>query len=154
MAALDASVQCGEVRDGGLQAEPHRPQPGSGCLSAALLQPWQERLRQGTQVAGHCMSGCGLGLVIAAFIKRHLARGFGWWWLFPRQQDFFFFFFWGGGGPVRPFIPRLCFFFFSFFFLFLKSRLARTHLFHFSGQDQSTVAQQAETTVAECFLMS
>ena len=37
-----------------------------------------------------------------------------------------------------------------FFFFFLKCRLARTHLFRCLGQDQSTVAQRAETTVSEC----
>ena len=31
-------------------------------------------------------------------------------------------------------------------------RLARAHEFHSLGQDQSTVAQRAETTVTECFL--
>ena len=43
---------------------------------------------------------------------------------------------------VRQFIPRLRFF-------FLKWRLARAHKFHSLGQDQSTVAQRAETTVTE-----
>ena len=55
MAALDASVQRGEVRDGGAQAEPHRLQPGPWHLSAALLQPRQERLYQGTQVRQPCL---------------------------------------------------------------------------------------------------
>ena len=41
-----------------------------------------------------------------------------------------------------------------FTFFFLKWRLARAHLFHSLGQDQSTVAQRAETTVAECSLTS
>ena len=37
----------------------------------------------------------------------------------------------------------------------LKWGLARrAHYFHFLGQDQSTVAQRAETTVAECSLTS
>ena len=37
---------------------------------------------------------------------------------------------------------------------FLKRGSARTHQFHFFfGQDQSTVAQRAKVTVAECFLM-
>ena len=35
---------------------------------------------------------------------------------------------------------------------FLMGRLPRAHLFHFLCQDQSTVAQRAETTVAECSL--
>ena len=39
-------------------------------------------------------------------------------------------------------------------FFFLKRTLARAHQFHSLGQDQSTVAQQTETTVAECFLTS
>ena len=39
-------------------------------------------------------------------------------------------------------------------FFFLKWRLARTHEFHFLGQDQSTIAQWPEMTVAECFLSS
>ena len=33
---------------------------------------------------------------------------------------------------------------------FFKWRQARAHQFHFLGQDHSTVAQRAETTVAEC----
>ena len=45
----------------------------------------------------------------------------------------FFFFFWGGGA---------------------KWKLARAHKFHSVGQDQSTMAQRAETTVAECSLTS
>ena len=48
--------------------------------------------------------------------------------------------------------PVLFSFFFSFFFL--KWRLARALYFHALGQDQSTVAQLAETTVAECSLTS
>ena len=39
-----------------------------------------------------------------------------------------------------------------FYFFFPKWRLARAHLFHSLGQDQSTLAQRAETTVAECSL--
>ena len=38
------------------------------------------------------------------------------------------------------------------FVFFLKWRLARGHLSHTLGQDQSTVAQRAETTVAELSL--
>ena len=34
----------------------------------------------------------------------------------------------------------------------VKWRLTRTHEFHSLGQDQPTVAQPAETTVAECSL--
>ena len=49
-------------------------------------------------------------------------------------------------GNVRPFMPCLRF--------FLPWRLSRAHLFHSFGQDQSTVAQLAETTVAECSLKS
>ena len=78
-----------------------------------------------------------------------------WIWLvvaFSSPTGFFFCFL-GGGACSTIQSPPLLFLFF-FFFLFLKSRLARTHLFHFSGQDQSTVAQQAETTVAECSLAS
>ena len=51
---------------------------------------------------------------------------------------------------LRPFIPRLRF----FFFFFLKWRLIRAHLFHSFCQDKSKVAQRAETTVAECSLTS
>ena len=39
----------------------------------------------------------------------------------------------------------------AFLFCFLKWKLARAHLFHSLGKDQSTVAQRAETTVAELF---
>ena len=53
------------------------------------------------------------------------------------------------GENVLPFIARL-----RFFFFFRKWRLARLHYFHFFGQDQSTVAQRAETTVAERPLIS
>ena len=44
--------------------------------------------------------------------------------------------------------------FFLFLFFFFKWRLARAHQFHSLGQDQSTLAQRAETTVAEYFLTS
>ena len=55
-------------------------------------------------------------------------------WLFPRLRELW--------DNVRPFIPRL-----RFFFSFLcKWRLARAHLLHSLGQDQSTVAQRAKTT--------
>ena len=37
---------------------------------------------------------------------------------------------------------------------FLKWGSSRTHRFHFLRQDQSTVAQRAKTTVAECSLTS
>ena len=40
------------------------------------------------------------------------------------------------------------------FFFFLKWRLARAHQFYSLGQDQSTVAQQAETIVVDCSLSS
>ena len=43
---------------------------------------------------------------------------------------------------------------FFFFFFFLKWKLARAHLFHSLGQDQSIVAHQAEMMVTECSLMS
>ena len=39
--------------------------------------------------------------------------------------------------------------YFCFLFVCLKWKLARAHFFHFLGQNQSTVAQRAETTVAE-----
>ena len=44
--------------------------------------------------------------------------------------------------------------FFLLFFFFLKWKLARAHLFHSLGQDQSIVAHQAEMMVTECSLMS
>ena len=50
-------------------------------------------------------------------------------------------------GEGSTFILCLCLF-------FLKSTYVRVHQSHFLGQDQSTVAEQAETTVAECFLVS
>ena len=40
------------------------------------------------------------------------------------------------------------------FFFFFQWRLARAHLLHSLGQDQSTVAQRGETTEAECSLTS
>ena len=63
------------------------------------------------------------------------------WWLFPRVRVFF--------ENVWQFIPRL-----RFFPSFLKWRLAYGYYFHSLGQDQSTVAQRAETTVTECSLTS
>ena len=36
------------------------------------------------------------------------------------------------------------------FFFFFKWRLARAYQFHYLDQDQSTVAQRAETIVIEC----
>ena len=50
---------------------------------------------------------------------------------------------------VRPF-PACAF----FNFLFFKWRLARAYYSHSLGQDQSTVAQRAVTTVTECSLTS
>ena len=41
-----------------------------------------------------------------------------------------------------------------FVVVFLKWRLVRADWLHFLGQDRSTVAQRAETTVTECFLTS
>ena len=41
-----------------------------------------------------------------------------------------------------------------FFLIFLKWRLVRAHWFHSLGQDQSTMAKRAETTVTECSLTS
>ena len=61
------------------------------------------------------------------------------WWLFPHMRGF-----WGDCSIYFP--PAL--------FFFLKCRLACTNKFHSLGHDQSTVAQQAETTVTECSLMS
>ena len=58
----------------------------------------------------------------------------------------------GFGG--RSFILCLCFFFLLFFLFLLKRRSPCAHQFHFLCQDQSTVAQRAKTTVAECSLMS
>ena len=63
-----------------------------------------------------------------------------WWWLFPHLQGF--------GGKVQQFIPCL------HYLIFLKWRSACEYRIDFSGQDQSTVAQKAEMTVAECSLMS
>ena len=62
------------------------------------------------------------------------------WWrlLFPRLRGF--------QENVQPLISRLC------IFPPLKWRFDRAHLFHPLGQDQSTVAQRAETTVTECSL--
>ena len=62
-----------------------------------------------------------------------------WWWLFPHLQEFL--------ENVRSFIPCLHFF-------FLKWRLAHMHYFHSLCEDQSTVAQWVEMTVAECSMTS
>ena len=61
------------------------------------------------------------------------------WWLFPCLRGFL--------ENAWQFIPCLRSF-------FLKWRSAHAHLFHSLGQDQSTVAQRAETTVTKCSLMS
>ena len=55
-----------------------------------------------------------------------------WWWLLPCMREF--------GGTVWQFIPHLRFF---------RLESSRSNLFHSLGQDQSTVAQRAETTVNE-----
>ena len=60
-----------------------------------------------------------------------------WWWLLPCMREFW--------GTVWQFIPHLRFF---------RSESSRSNLFHSLGQDQSTVAQRAETTVIECSLRS
>ena len=64
-------------------------------------------------------------------------------WLFPRFQAFGI----GGGEGVSHSFPVCTF----LSFLFFK---ALAHQFHYLGQDQSTMAQQAEMTVAKCSLMS
>ena len=56
----------------------------------------------------------------------------------------------GDGSTIHS--PPALFFFVVVCFC-LRLRLARAHLFHSSGQNQFTVAQRAETTVAECSLM-
>ena len=53
-----------------------------------------------------------------------------------------------GGGEIPRFIPRHSFFF------FFKWRVSSRTPIPLSGQVHSTVAQRAETTVAECFLRS
>ena len=65
------------------------------------------------------------------------------WWLFPHLRGF---------GEMFNHLFPTCASFLSFFFP--KWRLAHVHYFHSLCQDQSTVAQRAETTVAECFLTS
>ena len=64
-----------------------------------------------------------------------------WWWLSPRVRRFW--------ENVQQFVPRLRF---CLFVVFLKWRLAigRAHIFHFLGQNQSTVAQQAEMILSIC----
>ena len=51
----------------------------------------------------------------------------------------------GGGGRFDVSFPACAVYYF-------KRRSARAHEFHFLDQDQSTVAQRAEMTVAECSL--
>ena len=63
------------------------------------------------------------------------------WWLFPRLRGFW--------EKVGTFHHRL-----RLFFVLFKERLARAHLFHTLCQDQYSVAQRAETTVAEHSLTS
>ena len=68
-----------------------------------------------------------------------------WWWLFPRLRGFW--------ENVRPFISRLCFVF-VFVFVFEMEIRSRALIPLFLCQDESTVAQRAETAVAECSLTS
>ena len=72
-----------------------------------------------------------------------LARN--WWWLFPPLRGFW--------ETVRPFISRLRFVF-VFVFVFEVEIRSRALIPLFLCQDESTVAQRAETTVAKCFLTS
>ena len=67
-----------------------------------------------------------------------------WWWL---CGDFFFFFFLGGAFLINQSPPALL-------LLLLKRQSARAYEFHSLRKDQSTVAQRAETTVAEHSLTS
>ena len=60
------------------------------------------------------------------------------WWLFPPLQGYW--------EKVQTFIVHL-----GFFFFFLKERL---YIFHSLGQNQSMVAQHAETTVVKCSMRS
>ena len=68
-----------------------------------------------------------------------------------------------GGGEILTIPSRLCFFLPlpSFFVVvvvvvvfFVKWKSYRVHQFNFLGRDQSTVAQEAETTVTECSMTS
>ena len=56
-------------------------------------------------------------------------------------------------GKVLRFIPRLRFFLLLFFFSKVEIS-SRTPIPRVGGQDESTLAQRAETTVAECFRTS
>ena len=63
----------------------------------------------------------------------------------------------GGGGfflACEDFGRRLAHPIPAYAFFFLKWRLACAHKFHTLCQNQSTVAQRTETTVAECSLLS
>ena len=64
------------------------------------------------------------------------------WWLFPRMGRFL--------DNVRPFAPCLCLF--LLLLLFFQVEISSRTLSHSLCLDQSTVAQRAEATVAECFL--
>ena len=68
---------------------------------------------------------------------------------FPPAPFFFFFFFLFVFFTCAFLLLLLLFFFFP-----LKWRIARAHYFHSLCQDQSTVTQRAETTVAKCSLTS
>ena len=76
-----------------------------------------------------------------SFKRTHQCQSLWWWWwrwLFTRMRGF--------GKRVRPFIPRLR--------IFIKVEVSSRTLISSLGQDQSTVAKPAETTVAECSLTS
>ena len=62
-----------------------------------------------------------------------------WWWLCPHLRGFW--------GKVIHSLP-------AHFLFFFEWRSGHTYPFHFLGQDQSTVAQQAKTTVSELSLTS
>ena len=72
-----------------------------------------------------------------------------WWWCFF-VVVFFLNLAVGDSGEVQGMTPRLR----IFFFFFLMWRSARVHLFHSVGQDQSTMASRAKTTIDEHSLTS
>ena len=75
-----------------------------------------------------------------------------WWWLFPHMRGFLEKWLIIHSPPALLLLLLLFFLFFSFFWS--VERLVHSNSTIFLCQDQSTVAQHAEMTVAECYLTS
>ena len=110
------------------------------CFASEFFHVCQSCHYEARQVmlqASHCMTDQQADCCTAG--TSHYMSGW-WWWLFPHMQ--------GSWGRFNDSFLNSAYFFFS------QWISVHAHQFHFLGQGQSTVAQQANMTVANCSLAS